>query len=212
MHYERIALQADNGSMECVLWTPDANIVGVILLATEIESAIAPCDYISSVLHGAHLGTLGVELPATLIKKRASIDVNALSRWLEAACDWLRHHPATADLPIGLFCTGKGAAAALQVAAMRGRDIATIVIRGGRPDLAPHGTLGKIHASTLLIAGGLDDMLIEMNRSVYAALHCKKRFEIIPGATYNFDEPGSPEVVARLARAWFLQHVSAAYL
>jgi putative phosphoribosyl transferase len=109
-------------------------------------------------------------------------------------------------LPIGLFGAGNCAAAALQVAAARGRVISALVSRGGRPDLACQDTLGKISAPTLLIVGGLDDRSIETNRNAYAALRCKKRFEIIPGATHSFEEPGNLEVVARLARGWFLQH------
>ncbi|MGH8807271.1 MAG: dienelactone hydrolase family protein [Noviherbaspirillum sp.] len=215
MSCERVSIQADDVRMDGALWLPDAYI-GVILFATEIGGsggARAPNDYVASVLRDAHLGILRLDLPAEMTSKQAAgIDVGALARWLDAACDWLRQQGATAELPIGLFCTGKGAAAALQVAAGRGKDIAMIVIRGGRPDLAGNGALGKINVPTLLIAGGLDEGVIDMNRTAYAALRCKKRFEIIPGAAHNFDEPCSPEVVARLARGWFLQHAYATYL
>jgi len=93
----------------------------------------------------------------------------------------------------------------LQLAAARRRDICAIVLRGGRPDLGSQA-LAKVVAPTLLIVGSLDDGVIDANRTAYATLECKKRLEIIPGATQAFDEPGSLEVVARLARGWFLQH------
>jgi putative phosphoribosyl transferase len=210
MHCEQVSIQTDGVTMDGALCLPEAHI-GAVLFATEIGGENASNNYVASILRNAHLATLCLSVPARL-NKIAAIDVSTLAQWLAAACDWLRHCRQTADSPIGLFCTGKGAAAALELAARRGRDIAMIVVRGGRPDLAGHGALGKINAPTLVIAGGLDNDGAEMNRSVYAALRCKKRYEIIPGATQNFDEPGSPEVVARFARGWFLQHAYAAHL
>jgi putative phosphoribosyl transferase len=160
------------------------------------------------VLREARLATLWLDLltPEETRGHRARVDIELLTERLSAACDWLRQYGATKDVPIGLFGASNGAAAALQLAATRGRGISAVVSRSGRPDLASHSTLGKISAPTLLIVGGLDDGVVEMNRTAYAALRCKKRFEIIPGATHSFEEPGNLEVVARLARGWFLQH------
>jgi putative phosphoribosyl transferase len=212
---ERVRIHAEEVEMEGMLWLPGDHI-GVILIAHGggNNRVKPPNDYVASVLRDARLGTLWLDLlsPQEAHARRAQSDIALLTERLNAACDWLRQFHATKDLPIGLFGAGNGAAAALQLAATRGRSISAIVSRGGRPDLACHSTLGKISAPTLLIVGGLDDGVVEINRAAYAALRCKKRFEIIPGATHSFEEPGNLEVVARLARGWFLQHSHSAYV
>jgi putative phosphoribosyl transferase len=212
---ERVRIQADDVAMEGMLWLPEDHI-GIILIAHGGGSnrVKPPNDYVASVLRDAHLGTLWVDLlaPQEARSHRAHCDIALLTERLNAACEWLRDHEATRELPIGLFGAGNGAAAALQLAAARGRAISAIVSRGGRPDLTCQTTLGKISAPTLLIVGGLDDGVVEINRAAYAALRCKKRFEIIPGATHSFEEPGNLEVVARLARGWFLQHSYSAHV
>jgi putative phosphoribosyl transferase len=126
---------------------------------------------------------------------------------MQAVCAWTRREARTCELALGVFGTKISAAAALQVAAERHAGIAAIVSRGGQAGSAEHHLLGRIQAPTLLIVGELDEPLVQSNRTAYAALHCKKRMEIVPGATHAFEEPGNQEVVARLARAWFLQHV-----
>jgi putative phosphoribosyl transferase len=92
------------------------------------------------------------------------------------------------------------------VAAEYGKDIAAVVSRGGRPDLAGSVILKKVRAPTLLIVGGDDDVVIELNRSAFAELDCEKRIDIVPGATHLFEEPGKLETVAGLARDWFIDH------
>ena len=134
-------------------------------------------------------------------------DIALLTRRLNAAADWLEKNDSTASLPLGLFGASTGAAAALQVAATRGAGIAAIVSRGGRPDLAGRQALESVRAPTLLIVGGLDAIVIDLNRAAFAALRCEKRIEIVPGATHLFEEPGTLESVAGLARDWFLQHM-----
>lgn len=200
-------------TLEGVLWLPE-DYIGVILFAAGSggNRLKPPNDYVASVLRGARLGTLWIDLLTAQDKQQRDpvSDVALLVQRLNAACDWLRQHEATRDLPIGLFGANIGATAVMQLAAGQGRGIAAIVLRGGRPDLAGQGTVARISAPTLLIVGGLDDGVIAPNRSAYAALRCQKRFEIIPGATHAFDEPGSMEVVARLARGWFLRHSSTA--
>ena len=133
-----------------------------------------------------------------------------LAARLNAVCDWLQRYEPVRELPLGLYGAGPSAPAVLQAAAEH-ESIAAVVSRGGRPDTVDHGSLGKVSAPTLLIVGGLDDGGVKLHRSAYRALHCKKRFEIIPGATHSFEEPGSLEVVARLTRGWFLQHAKTAY-
>lgn len=211
MQLERVSIEADTVALEGMLCLPEDHI-GVIVFANSSGSnrVRPPNDYVACVLRDARLATLWLDLftPQEARKREVRADVGLLVRRLNAACDWLRQHRATKDMPIGLFGTSNAATAALQLAAERGRGIAAIVSRGGRPDLAEQGALGKISAPTLLIVGGLDDGAVEPNRAAYAALRCKKRFEVIPGATQSFEEPGNPEVVARLARAWFVRYSS----
>lgn len=111
-------------------------------------------------------------------------------------------------LPIGLFGASTGAAAALVAAAERGTAIGAVVSRGGRPDLAL-AVLGRVTAPTLLIVGGLDAAVIEMNRTALAALRCEKRLDIVPGATHLFEEPGKLDRVVALATDWFARHLAA---
>jgi len=96
----------------------------------------------------------------------------------------------------------------LQLGAASPANIAAIVSRGGRADLAGRAALEEVKAPTLLLVGGLDTVVIELNRAAYALLRCEKRLEIVPGASHLFEEPGKLEVVASLARDWFLQHVA----
>jgi pimeloyl-ACP methyl ester carboxylesterase len=119
---------------------------------------------------------------------------------------WLRENETTRDLPLGYFGASTGAAAALAAAA-RTDDVAAVVSRGGRPDLAlPY--LPQVEAPVLLIVGGRDSVVIDLNREAYAALHSLKELVIVPGATHLFEEPGKLEEVARLATGWFRRHLS----
>jgi putative phosphoribosyl transferase len=212
---ERVAIQAGKVEMEGILRLPE-DPIGIILF---VHGGVAnrvnpPNDYVASVLRNARLGTLWMNL-LTAQEARSSqmrCDIPMLADRLNAAYDWLRRYGSTRDVPIGLFGASNGAAAVLHLAATQGRGICAIVSRGGRPDLAGQSLLGKISAPTLLIVGELDDGVVETNRAAYAALRCKKRFEIIPGATHAFEESGNLEVVARLARGWFLQHSRYAYV
>jgi putative phosphoribosyl transferase len=214
IYSERIRIQAGKVEMEGMLRLPQDQI-GIVLFAgsTGSNRIKPPNDYVGSVLRNARLGTLWLELftPGEE-RSRQGDDIEALTQRLGAACDWLAQHDATRDVPMGMYGASSGAAAAMQLAAERGRAISAIVSRGGRPDLASHGILGKIHAPTLLIVGGLDEGGVHLNRAAYAALRCRKRLEIIPGATRTFEEPGSLEVVARLARGWFLQNAQVTHV
>jgi len=129
-------------------------------------------------------------------------DIDLLTRRLEAATQWLKEQPQTRALTIGYFGASTGAAAALEAAASLDRQVGAVVSRGRRPDLA-HEALGQVRSPTLLIVGSLDDVVIELNRAAYRLLNCEKQLEIVPGATYLFEEPGTLEEVARLAAQWF---------
>lgn len=205
---ERVVLEACGAELDGMLWLPqDANGMILFVNAATGSRIRPPGDYVASVLRQARLATLWVDLLTVRESARsmARSDIALLAMRLHAYCDWLRQNEATADLPLGLYGVGHGAAAMMQVAASR-KDIAAVVSRSGRPDLAGHQLLSRVRAPALLIAGGLDTGAIDMNRAAYASLRGKKRFEIIPGATHAFCEAGSLEVVARMARTWFLQH------
>lgn len=134
-------------------------------------------------------------------------DVPLLAGRLAGAIDWLPDQPATRGLPAGLFGASTGGGAALMVAAERPDAIAAVVSRGGRPDLAGDA-LARVRAPTLLIVGGRDAPVLEVNRAALARLGGPAALEVVPGATHLFEEPGALERVAHLAAAWFARHLT----
>jgi putative phosphoribosyl transferase len=135
-------------------------------------------------------------------------DIRLLARRLVTATDWLACQHDISALPVGYFGASTGAGAALVAAAERPDAVAAIVSRGGRPDLAGQ-SLGAVRAPTLLIVGGADVPVIEMNRDAMRQMRALTHLEIVPGATHLFEEPGALEQVATLARAWFAHYLSA---
>ncbi|MDP1537006.1 MAG: dienelactone hydrolase family protein [Burkholderiales bacterium] len=168
---------------------------------------------VAGVLDAGGLGTLLFDLLTAqeqeIDERTAALrfDIGLLTRRLIDAVDWLVERPDTRGLRIGLFGASTGAAA-LAAAAERPERIAAVVSRGGRPDLALP-VLPRVRAPTLLIVGGLDQPVISMNRRAATALGCEHRLEIIPGATHLFEEPGTLDQVACLARDWFMEHLPA---
>jgi len=164
--------------------------------------------YVASALQQAGLATLLLDLlteeEEAVDRDRAELrfDIALLAGRLEAAMDWLAGDPRTAMLPIGLFGASTGAAAALVAAADRPERVAAVVSRGGRPDLAGP-SLGLVRAPTLLVVGGNDRIVLELNRSAAGELRAEHRLEIVPGASHLFEEPGTLERVAALAGDWF---------
>nr|MBI3614835.1 dienelactone hydrolase family protein [Nitrospirota bacterium] len=138
--------------------------------------------------------------------RRKVFDIALLADRLLTATDWLVRNQATKGLLLGYFGASTGAGAALQAAARAPESVASVVSRGGRPDLAAP-FLPDVLAPTLLIVGGEDGPVIRMNEEALALLTCPKQLVIIPGATHLFEEPGTLEQVADLARAWFLKHL-----
>ena len=137
-------------------------------------------------------------------------DIDLLTERLDHAVRFVRAHPPTRALPIGLFGASTGAASALRVAASRPDDIGAVVSRGGRPDLAGERLLTAVRAPTLLIVGGRDHGVIELNEAARdALLHCNRELAIVPGATHLFEETGTLDEVARLATRWFTRHLAA---
>jgi putative phosphoribosyl transferase len=168
--------------------------------------------FVAAQLRGARLGTLLIDLltPAEDEVTRTRFDIGLLSSRLADAARSLGREPQTKNLPVGLFGASTGAAAALEVAAAMPEAIRAVVSRGGRPDLASHAALRTVKAPTLLIVGGDDAGVIELNQQAYAELGCVKHLAIVPGATHLFEEPGTLEEVARLAAEWFTRHLGPA--
>ncbi|AOY87449.1 hydrolase [Marinobacter salinus] len=134
-------------------------------------------------------------------------DIDLLSRRLVSTVDWLGEQPNTEAMSIGLFGASTGAAAALIAAAERPGSVAAVVSRGGRPDLAAKA-LPSVKAPTLLIVGGLDQVVIQMNRDASRQMQTEPSLEIVPGATHLFEEPGKLEEVCALTRDWFLKFLT----
>lgn len=205
MRSELVEIQVGTEQVEGMLELP-SNPVGIILFAHGSGSSrLSPRNnYVAEELRKARLGTLLMDLltPNEDRDYRRRFDIPLLTQRLNAAVSWIQQYDSTASLPIGLFGASTGAAAALQVAAVHDDDIAAVVSRGGRPDLAGTEALAKVRVPTLLIVGGLDDEVITLNRSAYDILNCEKRLEIVPGATHLFEETGTLEMVAKLATDW----------
>ena len=169
-------------------------------------------QFVARALEARGLGTLLMDLltpeEEDIDRQTAHLrfDIPLLAGRLVAIVDWLTRQPETAALPIGLFGASTGGGAALMAAAARPADIAAVVSRGGRPDLAG-AALGHVSAPTLLIVGGDDTVVIGMNRDAMRQMHCPVSLEIVPGATHLFEEPGALERVAALAAGWFSQHL-----
>ncbi len=185
--------------------------IGVVLFAHGSGSSrFSPRNtYVAQVLQQRGIGTLLFDLltPDEDINYETRFDIALLTRRLLAATVWLRANSATQALKIGYFDASTGAAAALQAAAEMGGDIAAVVSRGGRPDLAGVAALSRVSAPTLLIVGGDDHGVIELNQQAYAQLNGEKKLILIPGATHLFEEPGTLQQAARSAADWFEQHL-----
>jgi dienelactone hydrolase len=163
---------------------------------------------VAAELRAAGLATLLFDLltPAEARDRDNVFDIGLLAERLAEAARWARQEPDLVRLPIGYFGASTGAAAALVAAAERFSPAAAVVSRGGRPDLAGNA-LPAVRAPTLLIVGGDDRAVLELNREALAALRCEKQLAVVPGATHLFEEPGALEEVTALACAWFLQHL-----
>jgi putative phosphoribosyl transferase len=166
-------------------------------------------NYVAGVLRKAGVGTLLMDLltPAEDRDYSRRFDIALLTQRLLDAARWVVSQAALHELPIGFFGASTGAAAAIEAAAILGADARALVSRGGRPDLASQEALGTVKAPALLLVGGLDNGVIELNQLAYDRLHCEKELVIVPGATHLFEEPGTLEEVARQAAEWFARHL-----
>ena len=137
-------------------------------------------------------------------------DIPLLTRRMQDATAWARSQPELKQAPIGFFGASTGSAAALIAAARLGDRIAAVVSRGGRPDLAGPAALAAVTAPTLLIVGGDDRGVVELNQEAYKRLQCTKQLAAVPGATHLFEERGALEQVSGLAASWFTAHMATA--
>jgi len=167
---------------------------------------------VADVLHHGGFATLLLDLLTEseegidAVTAEFRFDIPLLADRLVGAIDWAEAHPDVASLRIGLFGASTGAAAALIAAARRTGAVRAVVSRGGRPDLAEQ-SVEAVVAPTLLIVGGNDEVVVEINQKVFERLREPKSLEIVPGATHLFEEAGALERVAQLARAWFEQYL-----
>ncbi len=184
---------------------------GVVLFAHGSGSSrFSPRNrYVADVLHVGGIGTLLLDLLEEWESDDRSkvFDIDLLAERLVGATAWLQQEPETKGMAVGYFGASTGAGAALQAAAKLGDQIKAVVSRGGRPDLAME-YLPKVTAPTLLIVGGLDGQVISMNVAAYDAMTATKDMAIVPGATHLFEEPGTLERVAELARDWFARYLA----
>ncbi len=162
--------------------------------------------FVARELRRAGLATLLFDLltPEEAADRRKVFDIPLLAGRLLEAAVWARARPEAAQLPLGLFGASTGAAAALVAAAESPSTVAAVVSRGGRPDLAG-AALARVEAPTLLIVGGADHVVIELNELARRQMHCPVELRIVPGAGHLFEEPGTLERVVELARDWFLR-------
>jgi dienelactone hydrolase len=167
---------------------------------------------VASTLREASLGTLLIDLLTGREEQRDNVtgalrfDIGMLADRLAGTVDWIRARPDLSRMKIGLFGASTGGGAALVAAAERPESIHAVVSRGGRPDLAGPA-LPRVKAPTLLIVGGDDLPVIELNQEAYDQLRCERQLEIIPGASHLFEEPGTLEQVAELASDWFTRYL-----
>ena len=212
-----VSVPAGHVTLEGTLGIPD-NAIGIVLFAHGTGSSrfSRRNRFVAGSLRQSGLATLLLDLlsPAEErvdeVTRQHRFDIRMLADRLVATIDWLRAQPETADLPIGLFGASTGGGAALVAAAERPIQVAAVVSRGDRPDLAGEA-LPHVESPTLLIVGGEDDVVIDLNERARDHMRGEVRLEIIPGATHLFEEPGALERVAALARDWFLQYLPAAH-
>jgi putative phosphoribosyl transferase len=167
---------------------------------------------VAEVLQHGRMGTLLLDLltegedRADAVTAEFRFNIPLLADRLVGAIDWAHAHSQTSPLRAGLFGASTGAAAALIAAAKRPEIVQAVVSRGGRPDMAEE-FLERVGAPTLLIVGGLDDVVIELNKQALARLKGRKELQIVPGATHLFEEPGAMDQVSQLAKGWFERYV-----
>jgi len=208
-----VSIPVDAVTLEGNLSIP-AGAEGIVLFAHGSGSSRhSPRNrFVAQTLRDGGLATLLIDLLTSdeeaidVRTRKFRFNIDLLARRLVGVTDWLAAYPETKTLYIGAFGSSTGAAAALMAASERPELVYAVVSRGGRPDLAA-GHLSNVEAPTLFIVGGHDFTVLQLNQEAYKELRGEKKLEIVPRATHLFEEPGSLEKVARLARDWFVGHL-----
>lgn len=195
--------------LQALLGVPDAARGLVIFAHGSGSGRLSPRNnHVAQGLRDAGLATLLLDLltPEEEANRANVFDIPLLASRLAGAADWARAQPGLAALPLGYFGASTGGGAALLAAAGPGANIAAVVSRGGRPDLAGAEALARVTAPTLLIVGSRDEPVIDLNRQAMAHMRCQCELVIVPGATHLFEEPGTLDAVIGHAARWFLWH------
>jgi putative phosphoribosyl transferase len=204
-----LSIDIGNGTVLPGILAVPEHPIGIVLFAHGSGSSrLSPRNaFVATELNKAGIATLLIDL---LTEEEDSLyetrfDIDLLTQRLGTVVHWLSAHTKTKHLPLGLFGASTGAASALNLAATSPKSIAAVVSRGGRPDMSMEH-LPLVQAPTLLIVGGDDDVVIDLNKQAYEKLRCGKELTIIPGATHLFEEPGTLEQVAKHATRWFSKY------
>lgn len=202
------AMHCDDAAIAADLVVPEA-ARGIVLFAHGSGSSRhSPRNrQVAAALNRAGFATVLVDLltPDEDADHASRFDIALLQRRLDCALDWVGANPLLRALPVGLFGSSTGAAAALRVAAAKGGAVAAVVSRGGRPDLAGDAVLSRVRSPTRLIVGGADREVLALNREALAAMTANAELVVVPGATHLFEEPGALEQVAGLVTDWFVR-------
>jgi dienelactone hydrolase len=205
-----VHIPVDGVTLEGALAVP-AHATGLVLFVHGSGSSrFSPRNnFVAHELRNAGLGTLLIDLLTRSEDQdyERRFDIPLLTQRVLRVTDWLRTQAQTRKLTLGYFGASTGAAAALQAAAVPENNVHAVVSRGGRPDLAGAQALTQVRCPVLLMIGGNDDVVIELNQQAHSQLGCPKELVIVPGATHLFEEPGTLEQVAALAAAWFVRHL-----
>lgn len=208
-----IEISVEDHRLDGILHIPSTPRGLVIFAHGSGSSRLSPRNqYIARVFQYNKLATLLFDLltpeeeQIDSVTSQFRFDIDFLATRLEAATIWLQKNPILKSLPVGYFGASTGGAAALIAAARNQNIVKAVVSRGGRPDLAGD-SLPYVTAPTLLIVGGLDEQVIDLNKQAFNQLRCTKKIEIVPGATHLFEEPGKLADVARLSQDWFSHYL-----
>ena len=208
-----VQIQARRYTLSGTLTVPDTSTALVLFAHGSGSSRHSPRNqFVARTLNSAGLATLLFDLltpeeeAIDLHTRQHRFNIGLLAERLVHATKWVKQQQQTHDLRIGYFGSSTGGGAALVAAAEIPQDVRAVVSRGGRPDLAD-AALPKVQAPTLLIVGGKDDIVVELNEMARDRMRCEVKLEIVPGATHLFEEPGTLEKVAKLASDWFVSHL-----
>ena len=208
-----VQIPAGSATLDGNLTTVDQTEAFVLFAHGSGSSRHSPRNqFVARTLNEAGLATLLFDLltpeeeSVDLYTREHRFDISLLAERLVYATRWAKQQKQTQDLRVGYFGSSTGGGAALVAAAELPEEVGAVVSRGGRPDLAGQA-LPKVKAPTLLIVGGEDHVVIELNEQARAQMKCECKIEIVPGATHLFEEPGALEEVAKLASDWFVKHI-----